>query len=184
MGDQVVEGAHLWGRGSRSKRIACEVWRTRTSLTSFRLCCYVDFRIRVYDCEELMAVIVPPTVHACEGNTVLVGIDGDLKRVYAPRAFVNSRWSRLARETGIDNSDSRSAPVSPYLRAFAYSSLLYPLTRRRSPGQATTKECFSDARYPWVQFPVSAERLICARSHTSKQQVMLADLLHPLIEPG
>jgi hypothetical protein len=49
------------------------------------------------------------------------------------------------------------------LRAFAYSDLLYLLlSRRRSPGQATPEECFSDARDPRVQLPVSVVQLIYA----------------------
>jgi hypothetical protein len=41
--------------------------------------------------------------------------------------------------------------LGTYLRAFAYLSLLYVLSYRRSPGQATLRECFSDARDPRVQ---------------------------------
>jgi len=33
---------------------------SQAGLTHMFLCCYVDTRIRVYDFEELMAVIVPP----------------------------------------------------------------------------------------------------------------------------
>jgi hypothetical protein len=53
--------------------------------------------------------------------------------------------------------------LDTYLRAFAYSALLYLLSsRRRSPGQATPEECFSDARDQRVQLPVSAVQLIYA----------------------
>lgn len=34
------------------------------------LCCNVDIRNNVYECEEVMAMTAPPcTVHACRGNT-------------------------------------------------------------------------------------------------------------------
>ncbi len=51
--------------------------------------CYVDTHIRVYDCEELMAVVVPlqVTVHACEGNIGRFL----LKRVFAPQGTVFSQ---------------------------------------------------------------------------------------------
>ncbi|KAF8340966.1 hypothetical protein F5887DRAFT_1160207 [Amanita rubescens] len=51
------------------------------------LCCYVDTRIRAYDCEELMAVIVPPQFTRVKE---MLGIDGDLKRVFAPQGMIFS----------------------------------------------------------------------------------------------
>jgi hypothetical protein len=51
------------------------------------LCCYVDTRIRVCDCEELMAVIVPPQFTRVKE---IVGIDGDLKRIFAPQGAIFS----------------------------------------------------------------------------------------------
>jgi len=51
------------------------------------LCCYVDTRIRVYDFEELLAVIVPP--HFTRVKEIL-GVDGDLKRVFAPQGMIFS----------------------------------------------------------------------------------------------
>ena len=44
------------------------------------LCCYVDTRTRVCNCEELMAVIVPPQFTRVKE---ILGIDGDLKRIFA-----------------------------------------------------------------------------------------------------
>ena len=58
-----------------------------SGLTRMFLCCYVDTRTRVYDCEELMAVIVPPQfTHVKE----ILGIDGDLKRVFTPQGMIFS----------------------------------------------------------------------------------------------
>ena len=58
-----------------------------TGLTHMFLCCYVDTRIRVYDHEELMAVIVSAQfTHVKE----ILGIDGDLKRVFAPQGTIFS----------------------------------------------------------------------------------------------
>ena len=52
-------------------------------LTRKFLCCYVNTRIRVYDCDELMAVKVPPQFSRVKE---LLGIDSDLKEgIYAPR---------------------------------------------------------------------------------------------------
>ena len=56
-------------------------------LTRKFLCCYVDTRIRVYDCDELMAVKVPPQFSRVKG---LLGIDGDLKRVFTPQGVIFS----------------------------------------------------------------------------------------------
>ena len=56
-------------------------------LTRMLLCCYVDTRTRAYDCEELMAVIVPPQFARVKE---ILGIDGDLKRVFAPKGMVYS----------------------------------------------------------------------------------------------
>ena len=58
-----------------------------SGLTRMFLCCYVDTRIRVYDCEELMAVIVPPQFMRVKE---VLGIDGDLKRVFAPQGMIFS----------------------------------------------------------------------------------------------
>lgn len=58
-----------------------------SNTTRVFLCCYVDTRIRVYDCEELMAVVVPPQFTRVKE---LLGIDGDLKRVFAPQGTIFS----------------------------------------------------------------------------------------------
>lgn len=58
-----------------------------SGLTRVFLCCYVDTRIRVYDYEELTAVIVPPQFTRVKE---ILGIDGDLKRVFAPQGTVFS----------------------------------------------------------------------------------------------
>jgi hypothetical protein len=58
-----------------------------SDLTRMFLCCYVDTRIRVYDCEDLMAVIVPPQFTRVKE---ILGIDGDLKRVFAPQGMIFS----------------------------------------------------------------------------------------------
>jgi len=58
-----------------------------SGLTRMFLCCYVDAHIRVYDCQELMVVIVPPQFTRVK---VLLGIDGDLKRVFVPQGTIFS----------------------------------------------------------------------------------------------
>ena len=58
-----------------------------SGLTRMFLCCYVDTRIRVCDCEELMAVTVPPQFMRVKE---ILGIDGDLKRVFAPQGMIFS----------------------------------------------------------------------------------------------
>jgi len=58
-----------------------------SNLTRMFLCCYVDTRIKVYDCEELMAVMVPPQFTRVKE---ILGIDGDLKRVFAPQGMIFS----------------------------------------------------------------------------------------------
>ena len=58
-----------------------------SGLSRMFLCCYVDARIRIYDCEELMAVIVPAQFTRVKE---ILGIDGDLKRVFAPEGKIFS----------------------------------------------------------------------------------------------
>jgi len=58
-----------------------------SGLTRMFLCCYIDTRIRVYDCEELMAVIVPPQFTRVKE---ILGINGDLKRVFTPQGMIFS----------------------------------------------------------------------------------------------
>ena len=58
-----------------------------SGLTRMFLCCYVDTRVRIYDFEELMAVIVPPQFTRLKE---ILGIDGDLKRVFAPQGTIFS----------------------------------------------------------------------------------------------
>jgi hypothetical protein len=58
-----------------------------SGLTRMFLCCYVDTCIRVYDVKELMAVIVPPQFMRLKE---ILGIDGDLKRIFAPQGTVFS----------------------------------------------------------------------------------------------
>ena len=58
-----------------------------SGLTRMFLCCYVDTRIRAYNYEELMAVTVPPQFTRVKE---ILGIDGDLKRVFAPQGMIFS----------------------------------------------------------------------------------------------
>jgi hypothetical protein len=58
-----------------------------TGLSRLFLCCYFDTHIRVYDCEELMAVTVPPQFTRVKE---MLGIDGELKRVFAPQGTIFS----------------------------------------------------------------------------------------------
>ena len=51
------------------------------------LCCYVDFQTRVYDCEELAAMPVPPQFIRVKE---LLGIEGDLKKVFGPQGMIFS----------------------------------------------------------------------------------------------
>ena len=58
-----------------------------SGLSRMFLCCYVDARIRIYDCEELMEVIVPAQFTRVKE---ILGIDSDLKRVFAPEGKIFS----------------------------------------------------------------------------------------------
>ena len=63
-------------------RMPISLARLETSETSDPtrtfLCGHIDARIRVYDCEELMAM------------KETLGIDGDLKRVFGPKGMILS----------------------------------------------------------------------------------------------
>ena len=56
-------------------------------LTRKFLCCYVDTRTRVYDCDELMVVKVPLQFSRVKE---LLGIHGNLKRVFTPKGVIFS----------------------------------------------------------------------------------------------
>lgn len=56
-------------------------------LSRMFLCCYVDSQIRVYNCEELVAMPVPPEFTRVKE---LLGIKGDLKRVFGPQGMIFS----------------------------------------------------------------------------------------------
>jgi hypothetical protein len=58
------------------------------------LCFYVDYMINVYDCAELMAVAVPTQFERVKD---LLGIEGDLRRVFAPRGHIFS-WDSKGRK--------------------------------------------------------------------------------------
>jgi hypothetical protein len=58
-----------------------------SGLTRMFLCCYVDTHTRVYECEELIAVTVPPQFTRVKE---MLGIDGNLKRVFAPQGVIFS----------------------------------------------------------------------------------------------
>jgi hypothetical protein len=57
------------------------------------LCFYVDYSIRVYDCAELMAVTVPTQFERVKD---VLSIEGDLRRVFAPKAHICS-WDSNGR---------------------------------------------------------------------------------------
>ena len=56
-------------------------------LSRMFLCCYVDSQTRVYDCEELAAMPVPPQFTRVKE---LLGIEGDLKRIFGPQGMIFS----------------------------------------------------------------------------------------------
>ena len=56
-------------------------------LTRKFLCCYVDTRTRVYDCDELMVVKVPLQFSRVKE---LLGIHDNLKRVFTPKGVIFS----------------------------------------------------------------------------------------------
>ena len=58
-----------------------------SDLTRKFLCCYVDATIRVYNYDELMAVTVPAQFTRVKE---ILGIDVDLKRVFAPQGTIFS----------------------------------------------------------------------------------------------
>jgi hypothetical protein len=67
--------------------VALAMLETEDSLNPTFLCCYVDCRRKVHSCDDLMAVAVPPQFTRVKE---MLGIDGDLKRVFSPRAVVFS----------------------------------------------------------------------------------------------
>ena len=67
------------------------------------LCFYVDYSIRVYDCAELMAVTVPAQFKRVKD---VLGIEGDLRRVFAPKAHIYS-WDSNGRTRVLANHDNQ-----------------------------------------------------------------------------
>jgi hypothetical protein len=51
------------------------------------LCCFVDYSGRPYDSEDLLAIPVPPAFHQLPQ---LIPVEGDLRRLFAPRAMISS----------------------------------------------------------------------------------------------
>jgi len=70
-----------------SMPISLAILEDTAGLSRMFLCCYVDTHTRVYSCEELMAVTVPPQFARAKE---ILGIDGNLKRVFAPKGTIIS----------------------------------------------------------------------------------------------
>lgn len=51
------------------------------------LCCYVDYQVRLYDCEELIAVMVPQEFTRMKE---LLHFNGEIKRVFGPKGSIFS----------------------------------------------------------------------------------------------
>jgi hypothetical protein len=56
-------------------------------LSRMFLCSYVDYERKVYDCEKLMAMPVPPHFELVKE---LLGTDGELRRFFLPNSAVSS----------------------------------------------------------------------------------------------
>jgi hypothetical protein len=59
------------------------------SVSDYYLCCFADCSERPYEPEDLLAIPVPPAFHQLPQ---LIPVEGDLQRLFAPRAFSYSRW--------------------------------------------------------------------------------------------
>ena len=53
----------------------------------YYFCCFADYSSRPYDTEDLLAVPVPPAFHQLPQ---IIPVEGDLRRLFAPRAMVSS----------------------------------------------------------------------------------------------
>jgi hypothetical protein len=51
------------------------------------LCCYVDYRVRLYDCEELMAVMVPQEFTRVKE---VLHFNGEVRRVFGSKGIIFS----------------------------------------------------------------------------------------------
>jgi len=51
------------------------------------LCCFADYSGRPYDSEDLLTIPVPPAFHQLPQ---LISVEGDLRRLFAPRATISS----------------------------------------------------------------------------------------------
>lgn len=58
-----------------------------SGLSRMFLCCYIDYELKVYDCEELMAMPVPPEFKLVKE---LFGTDGELRRFFSPYGQIYS----------------------------------------------------------------------------------------------
>ncbi|KAH9957572.1 hypothetical protein BC827DRAFT_1157189 [Russula dissimulans] len=53
----------------------------------YYLCCFADYSGRLYNSEDLLAIPVPP---AFRQLPQLMPVEGDLRRLFAPRAMISS----------------------------------------------------------------------------------------------
>jgi hypothetical protein len=100
-----------------------------SGLARMFLCCYVDTHIRVYDCEELMAVTVPPRFTRVKE---ILGINGDLKRVFAPQGTIFS-YDVNGRTRVEEQCRNLTVPISMHLVVCSFTSL--------SPRSGTILKC-------------------------------------------
>lgn len=55
--------------------------------SNYYFCCFVDFSDRAYQPEELLAIPVPPAFHQLPQ---LIPVEGEVRRLFAPRAMIFS----------------------------------------------------------------------------------------------
>jgi hypothetical protein len=51
------------------------------------LCCFADYSGRSYDSDDLLTIPVPPAFHQL---SQLIPVEGDLRRLFAPRTMISS----------------------------------------------------------------------------------------------
>jgi hypothetical protein len=51
------------------------------------MCCYVDYRIKLYDCEEMMGITVPQEFTRVKE---VLNCNGEIRRVFGPKGTVFS----------------------------------------------------------------------------------------------
>lgn len=64
--------------------LICVEEESAGSVSDYYLCCFADCSERPYEPEDLLAIPVPPAFHQL---LQLIPVEGDLRRLFAPRAI-------------------------------------------------------------------------------------------------